>query len=443
MSRHLYLHKLLSNKYLCIVWDNVFKYIHRLYIETGEEKISYYNVYLGQVSKLAESINGYFIDFKEDSGLLPTQQKLSIGDYVLVQVKKRSSGFKKCLLTENILLRGNLIVLITNNTNGKVKKSVKIKSIPSSILQYLHKVKLPYSIILRKVALKVPIIEVIREIRYLQLLWESCIFLKNKKISQKKIGLTLKVPNNSLNEFIAQESQEVNQVLVNSESDRSLTQMIRGMKLTKYLNMPNIITSHLSFLLHNFVKINDQGSMVIDKTEGGWFIDINTGIPKKIDPKDNFLITNRDSVKFIYERMVSQNISGIIVIDFVSMDNSWDVIKIEDNLRKFMLKDFSFSKLDSIQEHCTCLLFRQAKSSYNFSNEDIKSVLVLLKLEKLTQQSIVIDCSSIEEVNLILKKVLCQETLLNIRNSHIKLNLTLDSKSNEIKVKNESLTRNK
>lgn len=416
-----------------------------MYIETDEEeKISYYDVYLGQVSKLAESINGYFINFKEDSGLLPTQQKLSVGDYVLVQVKKRSSGFKKCLLTENILLRGNLVVLITNNTNGKIKKSVKIKSIPSSILQYLHKVKLPYSVILRKVALKVPIIEVIREIRYLQLLWESCLLLKNKRISQKKVGLTLKVPNNSLSEFIAQESQEVNQVLVNSESDRSLTQMIRGMRLTRYLNMPNIITSHLSFLLHNFVKINDQGSMVIDKTEGGWFIDINTGVPKKkIDPRDNFLITNGDSIKFIYERMVSQNISGIIVIDFVSMDNSWDVIKIEDNLRKFMLKDFSFSKLDSIQEHCTCLLFRQAKSSYNFSSEDIKSVLVLLKLEKLTQQSVVIDCSSIEEVNLILKKVLCQETLLNVRNFNIKLNLTLDGKSNEIKVKNESLVRTK
>ena len=448
MSKNLYLHKLLSNRYLCVVWDNVFKHVHRLHIESDEkETISYYNVYLGQVSKIAESINGYFVNFKEDSGLLPTQQKLSIGDYVLVQVKKKSSGYKKCLLSENILLRGNLVVLITNKPNGKVKKSLKIKAVPSSILQYLYKVKLPYSIILRKTGLKIPVIEVIREARFLQLLWESCLLSKEKRISKGKTGLILKIPNNPLMEFIAQESQEVNQVFVNSKTNENLVKMIGRVKLSKYLTIPNNLISHLSSLLSNFVKINNQGSMIVDKTEGGWFIDINTGVSKeKIDSRDNFLVTNMDSIKFIYERMVSQNISGIIIIDFVSMNNEWDIIKVEDSLRKFMLRDFSFSKLDPIQEHCTCLLFRQAKSNYNFLIDDVKAVLTLLKLERLMyqRQSAIIDCPTVREVNLVLEKVLCKKTLLNLRFSNVKVNLTIENegnKLNEIKVKGESLTR--
>lgn len=120
--------------------------------------------------KTAESVNGYFIDFKEDCGLLPTQRKLAINDWVLVQVKKRSSGYKKCLLSDNILLRGNLLALITSKPYGKIKKSLKIKSVPTSLLKYLHRMQLPYSIILRKASLKVDQVKVVREARFLSLL---------------------------------------------------------------------------------------------------------------------------------------------------------------------------------------------------------------------------------------------------------------------------------
>ena len=116
------------------------------------------------------------------------------------------------------------------------------------------------------------------------------------------------------------------------------------------------IESELIKLRHNKVNLPCGGSIVIDKTEAMYVIDVNTGHNvKERTFEKTILETNIEAAREIGRQILLRNLSGIIVIDFIDLRDKSHRNKVIKALREALLEDignvmiFPFTELNLVQ----------------------------------------------------------------------------------------------
>lgn len=116
------------------------------------------------------------------------------------------------------------------------------------------------------------------------------------------------------------------------------------------------IEKELLKLRHNKVALHCGGSIVIDKTEAMYVVDVNTG--KNIKERNfekTILETNLEAAKEIGRQILLRNMSGIIVIDFIDLRDKSHKSLVLKELKEALKEDggnvkiFPFTELNLVQ----------------------------------------------------------------------------------------------
>lgn len=294
------------------------------------------NIYVAKVDHIVKNINAAFVRYDKDkTGYLPlknitgacvinrkftSDDTLKNGDDVIVQVESEAVKTKKTKLTTNLSVSDNYVAVtlgkygvgssIKLSDDIRTFLSDKIKEDYENIMDAYHK-KLSGAtagIIIRTQASE---IEEEKAFNVIEDSFKSCLDELAKILSDGRNRTTYSCIHRSDNGSTAQHIENAEAFLkVRGESDYSVIEDtgIHG------------IRSAIDDLKHRKVWLKSGAYIIIEQLESFNAIDVNTG--KAIKGKDDIAFkVNLEAVNEIFRQIRLRNLTGMILIDFINMDD--------------------------------------------------------------------------------------------------------------------------
>ena len=294
------------------------------------------NIYVAKVDHIVKNINAAFVRYDKDkTGYLPlknitgacvinrkftSDDTLKNGDDVIVQVESEAVKTKKTKLTTNLSVCDNYVAVtlgkygvgssIKLSDDIRTFLSDKIKEDYENIMDAYHE-KLSGAtagIIIRTQASE---IEEEKAFNVIKDSFKSCLDELAKILSDGRNRTTYSCIHRSDNGSTAQHIENAEAFLkVRGESDYSVIEDtgIHG------------IRSAIDDLKHRKVWLKSGAYIIIEQLESFNAIDVNTG--KAIKGKDDIAFkVNLEAVNEIFRQIRLRNLTGMILIDFINMDD--------------------------------------------------------------------------------------------------------------------------
>lgn len=314
--------------------------------EDGDhQNLALNNIYIGKVQNIVANIGAAFIDiggincyydmsqakhafFTHKIGKKP----LCIGDELVVQIAKEAVKTKAPTVSSNINFTGRYAVLTFGNT--RIGASAKIpKTRREELKERLQDLKNEeYGIILRTNAKDAPFEAITEEIKKLQMRYEhlketaihrtcfSCLETAVKPYIADLKNVYLE----GLEEIVIEDPGLFDEVREYFETEQpeylSLLHKYEDqmLSLSSLYNLKKV----LGRAMNERVWLKHGGYLVIQITEALTVIDVNSGkdVSKKNTAK-NYLKINLEAAQEIAHQIRLRNLSGIILIDFINLDD--------------------------------------------------------------------------------------------------------------------------
>ncbi|HEU5451289.1 MAG TPA: Rne/Rng family ribonuclease, partial [Terriglobales bacterium] len=283
---------------------------------------------------------------------------LKEGQEVLVQIAKEPIGKKGARITSHIALPGRFLVYMPTVNHIGVSRKIasdeerqRLKRIVTSERENGHG-----GFIVRTAAENVEENELRNDIRFLKNLWNE---IKNRADNSKPPALIyhdLNLVERILRDLVTEDfaaiwvdtEQEYERVL--RFVNRFQPNLVRRVKLyTKETPLFEQfgIQEEINKALKSKVWLKSGGYIVINQTEALVAIDVNTGkyVGKTQRLEDTIVKTNVDAIKEIVRQIRLRDLGGIIIIDFIDMDERRNRQKVMAALEDALRSDRSPSKV--------------------------------------------------------------------------------------------------
>lgn len=361
--------------------ETIFRGLHdgskfyQIGLESEDEKdtASVGNIYIGRVRDVVKNINAAFIEYKKGEVgyfsipenrnplFLNTKStnKLCQGDLLLVQVAKEAVKTKEPVLTSNISLTGKYIVLNISKSgvgfSNKIKDNSfknKVKALlTEELTQIFEQTKEEYGIIIRTNAVTADITEIKQEFLclldnyrniYNDAMCRTC-FTTMYKEERNYLKFIKGAYNGEIEEIITDDEVIYNHIRqyldINGLTEYTKVLMLYADKLLPLYKLYSI-ESLMKSAADKKVWLKSGAYLVIEPTEAMVVIDVNTGkCIKGKDLRHTILNVNLEAAKEIAYQLRLRNLSGIIVIDFINMDEEEDKQKLLSVLNEHFMKD--------------------------------------------------------------------------------------------------------
>lgn len=351
------------------------------------------NIYKGVVVQIQSSLQAAFVDFgtkkhgflpnselnpflysgKKHSKSEPIQKKIKVGQELVVQVTRESTATKGAALTTNITLPGRFMVLMPNSDKGGVSKRIdnagereRLKSFLSGIESEEH------SVIIRTAGLGRSLTELKKDYTMLKKTWND-IWSGFEKMDGP--GLILEEPDfvtKTLRDYYTDDIKEV--WVDNPETYQKALSFFKEVSPRNQKNLKLFVDDRSLFATYHIerqveqltskqVKLRSGGSIVIDQTEALVAIDVNSGRSNQEGNIDSTALrTNLEAAEEVARQLRLRNLGGLIVIDFIDMENESYRKKVEDKLSESMEKDKAQLRFNPISQFGLLELSRQRLS---------------------------------------------------------------------------------
>jgi len=287
---------------------------------------------------------------REIKGSLDIGKIFTEGEEVLVQVIKEPISEKGAKLSTCFTLPGKFIVLMPNIPHLGVSKKIEGKEERTRLREVLQQ-NLPPGMgaIIRTTAEGRSAKDLQKDLAFLISTWSSVVkkFKKAKAgdLIHEDLSLPLRVMRDHLDEDV--------QLVVSDDQEelQSLHKFVKHFtpedvaKLRFYSGPPSLferfgIDEQIEKALQKKVFLKCGGSLVIETAEAMTVIDVNTGkfTGSTTSLEDTILKTNLEAADEIVTQLRLRNIGGLIVIDFIDMNNLSNRTKLSRFLEK-MLKE--------------------------------------------------------------------------------------------------------
>lgn len=156
--------------------------------------------------------------------------------------------------------------------------------------------------------------------------------------------------------------------------------------MVEYSGVPKALLGKVQSFYSNKVQLSDRTSLFIEKTEMGWTVDVNSGSPSGDQHnEDIFFKINLTAVTGIYEQIMCRGMSGIIVIDFININNERQKHVIIDRLREISMGDKVKVRIHNLNQECIALMSRQTRNSkpLSVSPHLTQYLMLLLQLQSI------------------------------------------------------------
>lgn len=319
---------ILNNIYIAKV-KNIVKNINAAFLEISDGVLCYYS--------LLENKTHNFVNQKKN-------QTLVIGDELLVQVSKEAIKKKAPTVTSNINLTGKYIVLTSANKNIGISNKIESKEERKRLKETMETYREgKYGIIVRTNAINASEEILKKELLVLSEQMEN-LFEKAKYLSC--FSVVYKTPAAYLTDIRDQNEQQIEKIITDDdtiyEELKKYLMIYQPMDLKKLERHPSCgislwtlygLEKQIKEAMAEKVWLKSGSYLIIQPTEAMVVIDVNTGksIGKKQAQK-HYLRVNIEAAKEIARQLRLRNLSGIIIVDFIDME--------EEENNNTLLKEF-------------------------------------------------------------------------------------------------------
>jgi len=376
-----------NNKTIVVIENG--KLIEKYQENYGEERLEG-NIYLGKVENVLLGMQAAFVDIGKEKNtfihirdIIPkasnetgnkneplNKNYIKTGMPILVQIKKDATSKKGARVSTHINLSGRYAVLMPNSNFITISKKIEKETEKNRLLKIVKEiVPQNYGIIIRTSAEEKSEEEIKRDINNLIITWQEIVNKYEKVKKQTTFTPQLIYKNQGIIEKLIIDliDQDLSKVIVNDEKtyenikkvlEKIALETDVKVELKKEKNILNIyeIQEQLEKANNRKIWLKCGGFITIDKTEALTAIDVNSG--KYVGTKDlekTIFTVNKEATIEITKQIRLRDIGGIIIIDYIDMENKEDKAKIleilEENLKKDRSKTqvIGFTPLDLLE----------------------------------------------------------------------------------------------
>ena len=322
------------------------------------------NIYQAVITRIEPSLEACFVEyggnrhgflpFKEVSsqyhqpgcGSRPSiKEALREGQELLVQIEKDERGNKGAALTTYISLAGRYIVLMPNNPNGGgVSRRIEGDE-RTELREVLSHLEVPegMSIIARTAGIGRNEEELQWDLNYLNQLWTAIADAAESEKAPSLIYLESSLVVRAIRDYFNPEIGEIlidtDEVYQQAHAFMSTVMPDNVNRIKRYVDDVPLFSrfqiEHQIESAHSReVRLPSGGAIVIDHTEALTAIDINSArATKGSDIEATAFNTNLEAAEEIARQMRLRDLGGLIVIDFIDMENSKNQRDVENRLR--------------------------------------------------------------------------------------------------------------
>lgn len=316
---------------------------------TREQKKA--NIYKGHITRVEPSLEAVFVEYgSARQGFLPLReispeylkgdprtdsirQLLKEGDEVIVQVEKEERGNKGAALSTYISLAGRYLVLMPNNDKaGGISRQISGK-VREEMKQIINSLSIPrgMSVIVRTAGLGKGFDDLQNDLGHLLDIWASILEQNRTRPSPCLVHQEAGVVTRAVRDYLR---DDIGEVWIDSEhAYNEAANFIASVmpsqlgKLRKYTDYEPLfahfnIERQIETAYQREVRLPSGGSIVIDQTEAMVAIDINSAKSTKgSDVAETAYHTNLEAADEIARQLRLRDMGGLIVIDFIDMND--------------------------------------------------------------------------------------------------------------------------
>jgi ribonuclease G len=305
---------------------------------------------------------------------------LKEGQEVLVQVVKEPLGTKGARITSHISLPGRFLVYMpTVNHIGvsrKIESREERRRVRAIVQKFKEETGLPGGVIIRTAAVNRPEEDILSDLQYFQTVWTE---VQRRKETQRPPAVLYREESlvaKLLRDFLTEQFTAI-RIDDETEYQRVVTLVSRIMpsmaaRVKKYSKDYPIfdeygVQGEIDKALRSKVWLKSGGYIVVNQTEALVAIDVNTGryVGKKTAGRleDTIVKTNLEAAKEIVRQMRLRDLGGIIVLDFIDMEDKKNRQKVFQAIEQELRRDRAPSKAVQVNDFGLVIITRKRVKS--------------------------------------------------------------------------------
>jgi ribonuclease G len=362
--------------------------LQEIYLERRSRSGFVGDIYLGKVVRVMPGMEAAFVDigleraaFLHNSDIAPIgadgleikadeatdiQTQLREGQMIVVQVAKDPIGSKGARLTTHLTLPSRNLVYLPRNSHIGISQRLENEEERERLLSVLQQcleepdVRQSGGYIIRTAAEGAVASELQEDIRFLQKLWAAVERRierdKEIRVLYRDLPLYLRAVRDLLTPCIEKIRIDT------PEAFAEISHFIRDF-MPEFLDRIELyggerpifdlygIDDEIDKALGRQVRLKSGGDLIIDQTEAMTTIDVNTGayLGSK-NHAETVLKTNLEAATAIARQLRIRNLGGIIILDFIDMDDPEHQRQVIRTLNKALEKDHARTMVTAISE---------------------------------------------------------------------------------------------
>ncbi len=329
------------------------------------------NIYKAVVTRVEPSLEACFVDYGEDrhgflpfkeisrqyfaEGVSPNQARINDvireGQELLVQVEKEERGNKGAALTTFISLAGRYVVLMPNNPRGGgVSRRIEGED-RAELKEAMDQLEYPkgMSIIARTAGIGRSAPELQWDLNYLLKLWTAIDGAakggKGAFLIYQESSLVIRAIRDYFNNDIGDILIDTDDIYEQAHQFMAHVMPEHAAKVKRYRDDAALfsrfqIEHQIESAYARTVTLPSGGAIVIDHTEALVSVDVNSARAiKGGDIEETATRTNLEAADEVARQMRLRDLGGLIVIDFIDMEESKNRREVENRLRDALRQD--------------------------------------------------------------------------------------------------------
>lgn len=279
------------------------------------------------------------------------KDQLSTGQHILVQIAKEPISTKGPRLTAEITIAGRYLILVPFSSKISISQKITDQTERTRLKRLMQSIKPKnFGVIIRTVAEGKKVAQLDADLRHSFERWEalhkSLTHSKPVKRVLGEIDKTSVVLRDLLNKEFStirvnspEMAEEIKTYLRKVAPDHEkIVKLYRGKTdIFEYYNIQKQIKSSFG----RQVNLPSGGYLIIEHTEAMHVVDVNSGNRKSADKnqEQNALETNLESAKELARILRLRDMGGIIVVDFIDMQDRAHQKLLHEKLKEYMKDD--------------------------------------------------------------------------------------------------------
>ncbi|NLA89351.1 MAG: ribonuclease G [Alcaligenaceae bacterium] len=346
--------------------------VQEIQLERSNQRGNVGNIYLGKVTRVLPGMQSAFIDIgleraafihiadlrenresrQHENVQVQIEKILFEGQTLLVQVTKDAVGTKGARVSNQISIAGRVLVYLPHDPHIGISQKIETDEERETLKQRVKELMDPEEkggYIIRTQASWASDEEIKNDQKYLSLRWQKIIDEMKRQGAPALLYEDLNLAQRVLRDFATEETTTIE---IDSRTvSQSLTEWAEIYtpavvdKIHHYTGPRPLfdvanVEEEIKTALSRRVELKSGGYLIFDHNEALTSIDVNTGgFIGYRNFHDTIFKTNLEATHAIARQLRLRNTGGIIIIDFIDMDNPEHQEAVLDELRKALSRD--------------------------------------------------------------------------------------------------------